>query len=176
MVFAILLSKSIYIMPKTHTLYLSTLTTTGQNKPVNSTNLANVTWNVNWRDVFSPDDEGKPMKVRIRIISKNVAAANAAWNSSIGSVRCNLPDKSSNSTNGLFLSLLYWSANPMTGTGQHIIDVDTLSDYGVESYVPIGTQNFNVQFLDMTELQLGSTNVADYNIVFIFEIDDSKGN
>ena len=163
-------------MPKSHSLYLSTLTTSGQYTPVNKTNLANVTWNVNWRDVFSPDDEGKPMKVRIRVLSKNVAAANAAWNSSIGSIRCNLPDKSSNSTNGLFLSLLYWSDNPTTGTGQHIINVNTLSDYGVESYVPIGTQNFNIQFLDLAEIQLGSTNIADYNIIFHFEIDDSKGN
>ena len=163
-------------MPKSHSLYLSTLTTGGQYKPLNSTNLANVTWNVNWRDVFSPDDEGKPMKVRIRVLSKNVAAANAAWNSSIGSIRCNLPDKNSNSTNGLFLALLYWSDNPTTGTGQHVIDVNTLSDYGVESYVPIGTQNFNIQFLDMSETQLASTNVADYNIIFHFEIDDSKGN
>ena len=163
-------------MPKTHSLYLSTLTAKGQYKPVSKTNLANVTWNVNWRDVFSPDDEGKPMKVRIKVLSRNVTAANAAWDTSIGSIRCNLPDKSSNSTNGLFLALLYWNQNPTTGTGQHIINVNTLSDYGVESYVPIGTQYFNIQFLDMSEIQLGSTNVADYNIIFNFEIDDSKGN
>jgi hypothetical protein len=161
-------------MPKSHSLYLSTLTTTGQYKPVNKSNLANVTWNVNWRDVFSPDDEGKPMMVRIRVLSRNVAAASAVWNTSIGSIRCNLPNKNSNSTNGLFLSLLYWGINPTTGTGQHIIDVTTLSDNGVESYVPIGTQNFNIQFLNLAETQLASTNVAEYNIIFHFEIDDSK--
>jgi len=163
-------------MVKTHTLYLSTLTAGGQYKPVNKANLANVTWNVNWRDVFSPDDEGKPMRVRIRVLSKNVASASAGWDTSIGSIRCNLPDKSSNSTNGLFLSLLYWSDNPTTGTGQHIVDVNTLSDYGVESFVPCGTQNFSVQFLDITETQLASTNVAEYNIVFVFEIDSVIGN
>jgi hypothetical protein len=163
-------------MPKSHSLYLSTLTAGGQYKPVSKTNLANVTWNVNWRDVFSPDDEGKPMKVRVRVLSRNVVAASSGWDTSIGSIRCNLPDKSSNSTNGLFLSLLYWIDNPTTGTGNHIIDVNTLSDYGVESYVPIGTQNFNIQFLDLAETQLASTNVAEYNIIFHFEIDDSKGN
>ena len=159
-------------MPKTHLLYLSTLTERGQYKPVSKTNLANVTWNVNWRDVFSPDDEGKPMRVRIRVLSKNVASASAAWDTSIGSIRCNLPDKRSNSTNGLILGLLGWIDNPTTGSGQHIIDVNTLSDYGVESYVPIGTQNFSVQFLDITETQLASSNVAEFNILIMFEIDD----
>jgi hypothetical protein len=161
-------------MVKSHTLYLSTLTATGQYVPVDKTNLANVRWNVNWRDVFSPDDEGKTMKVKIRILSRNVAAANSGWDTSIGSIRCNLPDKNSNSTNGLFLALTYWSDNPTTGSGNHIIDVNTLSDYGVESYVPIGTQNFNIQFLNLAETQLASTNVPEYNILFIFEIDDDK--
>lgn len=163
-------------MPKTHSLYLSTLTATGQYVPIDRANLANVKWNVNWRDVFSPEDEGKPMRVRVRVLSSNVATANAGWDTSIGSIRCNLPDKNSNSTNGLLVSLLYWSENPTTGAGQHIIDVNTLSDYGVESYVPIGTQNFHIQFLNLAETQLASTNMAEYNILFIFEIDDSKGN
>jgi len=163
-------------MVKTHSLYLSTLTAGGQYRPINTTSLANVTWNVNWRDVFNPNDEGKPMRVRVRVLSKNVAAASAAWNTSIGSIRCNLPDKSSNSTNGLFLALLYWSDNPTTGSGQHIIDVNTLSDYGVESFVPCGTQNFTIQFLDMTETHLASSNVADYNVVLVFEIDSDIGN
>lgn len=163
-------------MVKSHSLYLSTLTTIGQNKPIDKTNLANVTWNVNWRDVFSPDDEGKPMRVRVRILSRNVTAANAAWDTSIGTIRCNLPDKNSNSTNGLFLALTYWNDNPTTGSGNHIIDVNTLSDYGVESYVPCGTQNFTVQFLNLAETQLASTNVAEYNILFVFEIDDKNGN
>ena len=159
-------------MPKSHSLYLSTLTAKGQYKPVSKTNLANVTWNVNWRDIFSTDDEGKPMKVRIKVLSRNVTAANAAWDTSIGSIRCNLPDKSGNSTNGLILALLGWIDNPTTGSGQHVIDVNTLSDYGVESFVPIGTQNFSVQFLDITETQLASSNVAEYNILIMFEIDD----
>lgn len=163
-------------MPKSHSLYLSTLTTSGQYTPVNKTNLANVTWNVNWRDVFSPDDDGKPMRVRVRIISRNVTAANAVWDTSIGSIRCNLPDKSSNSTNGLFLALTYWNDNPTTGSGNHIIDVNTLSDTGVESFVPCGTQNFTVQFLNLAETQLASTNVAEYNILFVFEVDDKNGN
>ena len=64
-------------MPKSHSLYLSTLTAAGQYKPVSKTNLANVTWNVNWRDIFSPDDEGKPMKVRIKVLSRNVTAGNS---------------------------------------------------------------------------------------------------
>jgi hypothetical protein len=161
-------------MVKSHTLYLSTLTATGQYVPVDKTNLANVRWNVNWRDVFNPGDEGKLMKVKIRILSRNVTAANAGWDTSIGSIRCNLPETNSNSTNGLFLALTYWSDNPTTGSGNHIIDVNTLSDYGVESYVPIGTQNFNIQFLNLAETQLASTNVPEYNILFIFEIDDDK--
>lgn len=159
-------------MVKTHSLYLSTLTTSGQYVPTNKTNLANVSWNVNWRDIFSPDDDGKLMKVKVRILSRNVAAANASWDTSIGSIRCNLPEKNSNSTNGLILSLLYWNDNPTTGSGNHIIDVNTLSDVGVESYVPVGIQNFNIQFLNLAESQLSSTNVAEYNILLLFEIEN----
>ena len=159
-------------MVKTHSLYLSTLTTSGQYVPTNKTNLANVSWNVNCRDIFSPDDDGKLMKVKVRILSRNVAAANASWDTSIGSIRCNLPEKNSNSTNGLILSLLYWNDNPTTGSGNHIIDVNTLSDVGVESYVPVGIQNFNIQFLNLAESQLSSTNVAEYNILLLFEIEN----
>jgi len=156
---------------KSHTLYLSTLTAGGQYKPVDKTNLANVTWNVNWRDVFSPDDDGKPMRVKVRVVSRNVTAANSPWDTSIGTIRCNLPDNHSNSTNGLVLALSYWIDNPTTGTGNHILDINTLSDYGVESYVPIGTQNFTIQFLNLAETQLASTNVGEYNVMFVFECD-----
>lgn len=159
-------------MVKTHSLYLSTLTTSGQYVPTNKTNLANVSWNVNWRDVFSPDDDGKPMRVKVRILSRNVVNTNASWDTSIGTIRCNLPDKNSNSTNGLILGLLYWSDNPTTGSGNHIIDVNSLSEVGVESYVPVGIQNFNIQFLNLAESQLASTNVPEYNILLICEIDE----
>ena len=42
--------------------------------------------------------------------------------------------------------------------------------------MPCGTQNFNIQFLNLAETQLASTNVAEYNILFVFEIDDKNGN
>lgn len=159
-------------MVLTHSVYLSTLTTTGQYVPLDKTNLANVSFNVNWRDVFSRDVEGKAMRVKCKVISRNVVAASAGWNTSIGTIRCNLPDKNSNSTNGLILSLLEWTDNPTTGSGNHIIYSSTLDTNGVESFVPFGVQQFKIQFLDMTETQLANSNMADWNILMVFEIDE----
>lgn len=158
-------------MVKTHTLYLSTLTTTGQYVPVNKTNLANVSWNVNWRDVFSPDDEGKPMRVKCSVASRNVATANASWDSVIGTLRVSLPDVKSNSTNGLIVSLLRIINNPSSNSG-HVIDVNTLSENGVESYVPFGQQIFSVGMYNLQEQLNANTAIGEYNIIFIFEIDE----
>lgn len=151
-------------------LYLSTLTPSGQYKPLDKTNLSNVSFNINWREIFRSEDSGKPMIIKIKMNSQNVAAANAPWDSTIGTVRCNLPSFNFNGNNSLVLALLNIVDNPTTGTGQHVIDVDTTQTRGVLSYVPLGTSVLNIQFYGLDETLLSNGKIDDYGIYFEFEI------
>jgi hypothetical protein len=85
---------------RTYSLYLSTLSAI--NVPTNKSNLAQVKWSVNWREIFG--SKVGNCRVRTHIISKS--SNSITWANNVGSCRINLASNTSNCSAGLNLGMV----------------------------------------------------------------------
>ena len=155
---------------KVYNLYLSTLTPSNYQFPVvDKTNLANVKWNVDWRDVFGDLCGRGDCLVKLSLQSKEVAAATLTYDAHIGSVRCNFSTAYQNTTQGVNIGIL-GVANSPTGTAEHLISCNTLQDRGTRIRIPNATNDFNISLYDMAATLLVSADITDYQAFFQFEI------
>lgn len=150
-------------------LYLSTLISSGAYK-CDKTNLASCKWNIDWNRIFPADTIGKDCIVRIKLLSKDNAAATMTFDGNTGTVRANFSSVYQNSLNGVILGTLLLTGSP-DSSSDNFLNADTLEhNSGVRIKVPNGNAFFNIFLMDMSETLLTSANLVDWQIEFNFEI------
>jgi hypothetical protein len=135
----------------TYGLYLSTNTSTNSLKPVNKTNLNNVKWSINWREIFG-NREGE-CRVRVKVTS--ASATNLTWSANVGSVRASFASNYQNSTNGFNL-----------GAVLPQLDTTATTTTTVPGYTSTSTTNIGVSppvtTYTIPSYQTTTTNITSY--------------
>lgn len=161
-----------------YTLYLSTFGTTpsgNQGVPTDKTNLNNVSWNINFDELFRYENKKyKHCRVRYSLMSASWSAISTDWDTYLGYLTCNLPSPfQGTGSYGTVIGTTSASDCPTTGTTTHCLMLNTTSEAGVDIAVPQNNQAFT---LTMNRADLSSglriSNVYDYQIVLYFELYD----
>jgi hypothetical protein len=147
---------------KTYSIYLSTTSTI--TPPVEKSNLARVTWSINWGEIFN----GITGECRVRAKMVSADSANLTWAANLGSLRATFASNKSHSTNGFNLGQIIPIPNPVTASKWYM-DCDTTQN-GSSIIIPSGNTSFVVTFLNSTESLMAS--VPDYNLWLYFDVDD----
>jgi hypothetical protein len=166
-----------------YTLYLSTLSTL--NPPTINADLANVSWNVNFRDFFGADlfDKLKgntTVVVKAKIISQSVLTTTLNDTDTIpqdlyvGNVIISLPNAYAgrfyNSQNGISLGSIQPVTDGILNTYSYFMMDTTLSNSsGADVTIPFENGNLNISIYDNTESTL-IANMQDYQIWLYFEV------
>jgi hypothetical protein len=149
----------------TYGLYLSTNTGIKSLQPVNSTNLNNVKWNVNWREIFG-NREGE-CRVRVKVTS--ASATNITWSANVGSVRASFASNYQNSTNGFNLGAILPQLDTTTTTpNTSYLDCDTRATTGVSMIIPKTNTDLIITFFNANETAMA--NVPNYQIWLYFDV------
>jgi len=153
-------------MPKvTYGLYLSTNTNITSLKPYNKTNLNNVKWNINWKEIFG--SKVGECNVRVKVFS--ASNTNLTWGNNIGSVRASFASNYQNSTNGFNLGSIQPILDNTSATANTTyLDCDTRDTIGVTMNIPTTNNNFSITFLNDSESLMA--NVPEYQIWLYFDV------
>ena len=151
---------------KTYSLYLSTTTPAGNKyAPTNTTNLANVTWNINWKEIFG-DFEGD-VNVRVKLISGSITHGANTLAAYSGSLRGSFTSPYSNNSNGVNLASLFPVVEPVTASRIYLLADSTTNAAGVTIKAPTSNQNLTITFIKPDEALL--TNSTDYQLWLYFD-------
>ena len=148
----------------TYGLYLSTNTSTSSLKPVNKTNLNNIKWTINWREIFGKL-EGE---CRVRVKLTSAPSTSLAWSANVGSVRANFASNYQNSTNGFNLGAILPQLDTTTSTLTGYLDCDTIATNGVSMIIPTTNTDLVISFLNANETAM--VNVPEYQIWLYFDV------
>lgn len=152
---------------KVLSLYLSTQSTGTKYTPYDKSNLANVKWNINWRDIFNEYiDRNVDCRVKCSLISSSSSTLTTSNN--FGTVRANFSSVYGNVTNGFVLGMPILRTS-VDGAGYYYVELDTIQTSGKSIIIP-SSNFFNIQFLRPDENTLMS-NIPEYQIILDFEID-----
>ena len=153
---------------RTYSLYLST-TTPSSNKyaALNKTNLANVTWNINWKEIFG-DYKGE-VNVRVKLLTKADTTTNFTWGNQVGSLRASFYTPYGNVSNGVNLGFIRPQYDT-TATTSVYLDVDTITGNGLTIMSPTSNQNLIIQMIKDDETLM--TNTKDYQLWLYFDLLD----
>ena len=156
-------------MAITSTLYLSTDQVI--NPPIQKSNLASVTWIVDWDNIFRGHTNGL-CKVTCNMISKKGTGSSDTWDGSVGIMTASFSSPYILSQNGCPICPLnrnqyievsgssasyvfYYQANTTKNSSPSVITV------------PSGKSNFSIQMLDTQGNYI--KNFPEYNVFFHFE-------
>ena len=166
-------------MSKTRTfqLYLSsqiTSPTTNNIVPVNKTNLANVTWQVDFKSLFGNYyNKFNRCSVRAQLLTESWSAANTDENTRTGYLAINLPSTGNASTTRGTPILCISPSNAIAATG--VLGAYIVSSLGnvqgVDITIPAENQFLNVMFVNDDAMTL-MTSVPEYQILFQFELSE----
>lgn len=148
----------------TYGLYLSTNTNTSSLKPANKTNLNNVKWNINWREIFG----NKEGECRVRVKVTSASATNLTWSANVGSIRASFASNYQNSTNGFNLGAVLPQLDTTTATLTSYLDCDTRPTTGVSMIIPKTNTDFTLSFYNANETAMA--NVPEYQIWLYFDV------
>lgn len=172
-------------MPRTYQLYLSTqvLSPASNNVvPVNKTNKANVTWQVNFKTLFGNDyNKYKRCSVRALLISETWNTADTDVANYSGYLAINLPSVSSSFTTLGTPILLLTPSKALSRNPANATDFPPALSYyncstmdaaqGVDINLPSENQFMSIQFCNNDSFSLMTT-VPEYNIMFQFELSE----
>jgi hypothetical protein len=161
------------MVAKIFTLYLSTQTAAGSlYAPVDTTNKAIMTWNINWEQLYGSIGAVDERLARVKFQLSSLSQSGIfTWvdNSGILAIQ-GLGSKFSNSVNGLVLGAVAPLDNPVAGNPNHIMYGDTLQTPGVQTSLPYGYAPITVLLLNRTgALQ---PNMVDYQLILQFEMEE----
>ena len=161
-----------------HLVYLSTYSsnpTSNQGVPVNKTNLNNVSWNLNWDDIFRMENRKyRHCRLRIKLQSATWSAVSTDWDTYLGYLTCNLPSLTSGfASYGTVICPVFPIDCPTTGTTTHCMVLDTTPEQGIDIMVPVGNSDFTLTF-NRADLSSGLriSNIYDYQVFLYFELYD----
>lgn len=163
---------------KIYTLYLSTLITAPTSNlvvPMNKTNLANVSWMIDFNNLFRGDQtKFRRCTVRYKLVSAGWTGADANWESYGGLLVCTLPSSyASATTNGTVLGLLYPETLPTAGTRHCYISDSLANQTGVDINMPSGVCPVSIQFYNDDAMTfINNPNAPDWQILLQFELSD----
>jgi len=156
---------------RTYSLYLSTTTPAGYKyAPTNTASLGNVTWNINWKEIFG--DYAGDVNVRIKLVSAAGAIGTYTLTAFSGSVRGSFICPYSNNSNGVNLSHLIPQVDPTLSTNAFLLADTTSNAAGVTIKAPTSNQNLTIQMISPTEALLA--NALNYQIWLYFDVYDEK--
>lgn len=151
---------------RTYSLYLSTTTPASYKyAPVNSTNLGNVTWNINWKEIFG-DFEGD-LSVRCKLVSASGAIGTYTLTAFSGSIRASFTSPYSNNVNGVNLSHLIPQIDPTLSTNAYLLADTTSNAAGVTIKAPTSNQNLTITMINPAEAILA--NGLNYQLWLYFD-------
>ena len=153
---------------RTYTLCLSTASTIYT--PVSrNANLTQVTWRVNWREIFG--NRTGEARVRCKFYSQ---AAAYTTNATFGTIRLNLATNGSQLSNGLALGVLSLQndfATASSGTTALICDTSTF--YGQSFIMPNTNSEITVSLINGADAFL-ATVVQPYILMLYFDVDENE--
>jgi len=156
---------------RTYSLYLSTTTPAGSKYvATNKTALGNVTWTINWREIFG-EYQGDAT-VRCKLVSAVGAIGTYTMTDYSGSLRASFTSPYANNTNGVNLGHLLPVVDPTVTTNAYLSCDTTTNAEGVTIKVPTSNQNFTVTMVSPAEALI--TNALNYQIWFYFDVYDLK--
>lgn len=151
---------------KTYSLYLSTTTpATNKYAPVNSGNLANVTWNINWKEIFG--DFAGDVNVRCKLVSASATFTSNTLSTYSGSIRGSFICPYSNNSNGVNLANILPVIDPTISSKVYLFADSTTNAAGVTIKAPTSNQNLTITFIKPDESIL--TNSTDYQLWLYFD-------
>ena len=153
---------------RTYTICLSTASTI--NPPVQkNSNLTQVTWRVNWREIFG--NRTGEARVRCKFYSQ---AAAYTTTSTFGTIRLNLATNGSQLSNGLALGILSLQNDFATsGSGTTSLICDTSTFYGQSFIIPNTNSELTVSLINGADAFL-STTIQPYILMLYFDIDENE--
>lgn len=161
-----------------YTLYLSTQISAvagvyNNLVPIDKTNLANVSWFVNWNDLFKDANQnGKYSHCRLRyqlisLTSANLTVANATGYLTLSGVSTNNQSSAVSST---ILGMVTPSLSP-AGTTNYYFNMGTLQEQGINVNIPQDNSQISVRFYNDDAMSLMvSGNLAEYTLLLQFEL------
>lgn len=165
--------------PTCYSLYLTTnrIPENLQVSPVNNSNLANVSWNINWDTLFNNEQSKyKHCRLRIEMITQfKLSFSN--WDTYLGYLTCNLASNHMASTGeGTILALLYYTYKtryaPATRapSEESQFEINTMNTPGVDIIIPTGNSIFNVKLMNDDAITIFNQHAENYQILLQFEL------
>ena len=148
------------------TYYTYTTNNNSKYAPVYKNNLANVKWNINWREIFG-NRQGE-CRVRCRFISAS-STSTLTWAANVGSIRATIASSTTNASNGFNIGFVR-PQNDFTGTSFTYLDCDTTTSNGTTMIIPNSNNDLTIMLINAQENFM--TNMCDYQIWLYFDVDD----
>ena len=165
-------------MPKTYQLYLATEITSPTSNlivPIDKSNKANVTWQVDFKSLFGDDIyKFKRCTLRGHFLSQSITTTDTVFDVKGGFLAINLPTtySSSTSTSGTPVMLIYPSQAPYSTTNIVAYNCSTLGNVqGVDIPMPSGNQFLNIRLMNSDSSSIQTT-APDYQLILQFELLD----
>ena len=161
-----------------YSLYLSTAVTSASTSPfnpiipVNDPSNNNVSWNIDWSNLFKGDDKNyKFCRVRFHLTSESFASAANHWNNLSGYLTSNFSSRFGSTGIGAILGLVYPQNALTTGTGTHVVFVSTMGETGVDINMPSNVNNtLTLTFMNDDSFTRMSVFDFEYQILLSFEL------
>ena len=135
--------------------------------PINKTNLSQMKWNINWREIFG--NRIGECRVRVRLISSSSTALN--WQQNIGSLRATFQSTCSNSNYGFNLGCIRPQSDFTSPTANTTyLDLDSTQANGSTIIIPNTNSDFYLSILDASEAPM--VNIPDFQVWLLFDTDD----
>ena len=143
---------------------------------IDSANVNNVTWAVNWDDLFKGENKNyKRCTLRFQLNSIGFTRTDTDWGTYNGILTCNLQSSSVGTTTyGTPLGLIYPIDNPCAPAGNdtRAFVLNTLDKVqGVDILVPSGNSYFTLSWYNSSHMTL-MTPLYDYQVLLQFELSE----
>jgi len=147
---------------RTYSLYLSTTSTV--NPPTNKSNLNNVSFIVNWDEIFGSEKGIANVRLRMNTVSGTYT------DTQNGSLRASFSSSHTSTNYGVNIAPILLTA---LTSSINVLLSDTFYTNGLTVNIPKGIQTFTISFLDRNEALMSG--VTNYQIWFYFDVYDKFG-
>ena len=117
--------------------------------PTNKSNLSQVKWTINWREIFGTSSG--ECRIRARLILQS--STNINWISNVGTLRATFASNTSNSTNGFNIGCVR-PQNDFSSSTANVtyIDCDTTTGNGSTMVIPNSNGDFTISLFNSIEI------------------------